>query len=42
MPVISLHTHNDRGTEVAATELGLMAGAQRVEGTLFGNAGVPG
>jgi len=35
--LISLHTHNDRGTGVAATELGLMAGAQRVEGTLFGN-----
>ena len=35
--VISLHTHNDRGTGVAATELGLMAGAARVEGTLFGN-----
>jgi 2-isopropylmalate synthase len=35
--VISLHTHNDRGTGVAATELGLLAGAQRVEGTLFGN-----
>ena len=35
--VISLHTHNDRGTGVAATELGLMAGADRVEGTLFGN-----
>jgi 2-isopropylmalate synthase len=34
---ISLHTHNDRGTAVAATELGLMAGADRVEGTLFGN-----
>ena len=34
---ISLHTHNDRGTGVAATELGLLAGAQRVEGTLFGN-----
>lgn len=34
---ISLHTHNDRGTGVAATELGLMAGADRVEGTLFGN-----
>ncbi|HAZ66890.1 MAG TPA: 2-isopropylmalate synthase, partial [Opitutae bacterium] len=31
------HTHNDRGTGVAATELGLMAGADRVEGTLFGN-----
>lgn len=35
--IVSLHTHNDRGTGVAATELGLMAGAQRVEGTLFGN-----
>jgi 2-isopropylmalate synthase len=35
--IISLHTHNDRGTGVAATELGLMAGATRVEGTLFGN-----
>ncbi len=35
--IISLHTHNDRGTGVAATELGLLAGAQRVEGTLFGN-----
>ncbi len=35
--VISLHAHNDRGTGVAATELSLMAGAQRVEGTLFGN-----
>ena len=35
--VISLHTHNDRGTGMAATELGLMTGAQRVEGTLFGN-----
>ncbi len=35
--LISLHTHNDRGTGVAATELGLMAGADRVEGTLFGN-----
>jgi 2-isopropylmalate synthase len=35
--VISLHTHNDRGTGVAASELGLMAGAQRIEGTLFGN-----
>lgn len=34
---ISLHTHNDRGTGTAATELGLMAGADRVEGTLFGN-----
>ncbi len=35
--IISLHTHNDRGTGVAACELGLMAGADRVEGTLFGN-----
>ncbi|MBX3748574.1 MAG: 2-isopropylmalate synthase [Opitutaceae bacterium] len=35
--LISLHTHNDRGTGVAATELGLLAGADRVEGTLFGN-----
>jgi 2-isopropylmalate synthase len=35
--VISVHTHNDRGTGVAATELGLLAGADRVEGTLFGN-----
>ena len=35
--VVSLHTHNDRGTGVAATELGLLAGADRVEGTLFGN-----
>ncbi len=35
--MISLHTHNDRGTGIAATELGLMAGADRVEGTLFGN-----
>jgi 2-isopropylmalate synthase len=35
--IISLHTHNDRGTGVAATELGLMAGADRVEGCLFGN-----
>ncbi len=35
--IISLHAHNDRGTGVAATELGLLAGAQRVEGTLFGN-----
>ncbi len=34
---ISLHTHNDRGTGIAATELGLLAGADRVEGTLFGN-----
>ena len=35
--VISLHTHNDRGTGVASTELALLAGADRVEGTLFGN-----
>jgi len=35
--IVSLHTHNDRGTGVAATELGLLAGADRVEGTLFGN-----
>ncbi|MEG1159229.1 MAG: 2-isopropylmalate synthase [Acidaminococcaceae bacterium] len=35
--IISLHPHNDRGTGVAATELALMAGAERVEGTLFGN-----
>ena len=35
--VLSLHPHNDRGTGIAATELGLMAGADRVEGTLFGN-----
>ncbi|MFN3239090.1 MAG: 2-isopropylmalate synthase [Pseudomonadales bacterium] len=35
--IISLHTHNDRGTGIAASELGLMAGADRIEGTLFGN-----
>ncbi len=35
--IISLHTHNDRNTGTAATELGLLAGADRVEGTLFGN-----
>ncbi|MDP2711362.1 MAG: 2-isopropylmalate synthase [Solirubrobacteraceae bacterium] len=35
--IVSLHPHNDRGTAVAATELALMAGADRVEGTLFGN-----
>ncbi len=34
---LSVHSHNDRGTGVAATELALLAGAQRVEGTLFGN-----
>jgi 2-isopropylmalate synthase len=34
---VSLHAHNDRGCAVAATELGLLAGADRVEGTLFGN-----
>ena len=35
--VLSLHPHNDRGTAVAAAELGFMAGADRIEGTLFGN-----
>ncbi len=35
--IISLHTHNDRGTAVAAAELGLLAGADRIEGTLMGN-----
>jgi len=35
--VLSVHPHNDRGSAVAATELALMAGAERVEGTLFGN-----
>ena len=35
--ILSLHPHNDRGTAVAAAEFGLMAGADRVEGTLFGN-----
>jgi 2-isopropylmalate synthase len=35
--ILSVHPHNDRGTAVAAAELGLMAGAQRIEGTLFGN-----
>ncbi|HCL67172.1 MAG TPA: 2-isopropylmalate synthase [Rhizobium sp.] len=35
--IVSLHPHNDRGTGIAATELALMAGADRVEGTLFGN-----
>ncbi len=35
--ILSLHPHNDRGTGVAAAELGVMAGADRVEGTLFGN-----
>lgn len=35
--IISLHTHNDRGTGVAASELGMLAGADRVEGCLFGN-----
>jgi len=35
--IISLHTHNDRGSAVAAAELGLLAGADRVEGTLLGN-----
>ncbi len=35
--IISIHTHNDRGTAVAASELALLAGADRIEGTLFGN-----
>ena len=35
--IISVHTHNDRGTGTAATELAILAGAERVEGTLFGN-----
>jgi len=35
--VLSVHTHNDRGSAVAATELAMLAGAERVEGTLFGN-----
>ena len=35
--IVSLHNHNDRGTGVASCELGLLAGADRVEGTLFGN-----
>ena len=35
--ILSIHPHNDRGTGIAATELGLLAGADRVEGTLFGN-----
>jgi 2-isopropylmalate synthase len=35
--ILSVHPHNDRGTAVAATEFGIMAGAERVEGTLFGN-----
>ncbi|MGN0479281.1 MAG: 2-isopropylmalate synthase [Hominenteromicrobium sp.] len=35
--VLSIHPHNDRGTATAATELGIMAGAERVEGTVFGN-----
>ncbi len=35
--IVSVHTHNDRGCAIAAAEMGLMAGAERVEGTLFGN-----
>ena len=35
--IVSLHPHNDRGSAIAATELGIMAGANRIEGTLFGN-----
>ncbi len=37
LAIISVHTHNDRGTGTAATELAMLAGAERVEGTLFGN-----
>ncbi|KTT38488.1 2-isopropylmalate synthase, partial [Pseudomonas oryzihabitans] len=40
--ILSLHPHNDRGTAVAAAELGYMAGADRIEGCLFGNGGRPG
>jgi 2-isopropylmalate synthase len=35
--IVSLHPHNDRGCAIADTELGILAGADRVEGTLFGN-----
>src|SRR5713101_3593195 len=35
--ILSIHPHNDRGTAVATAELGLLAGGDRVEGTLFGN-----
>lgn len=35
--ILSLHPHNDRGCGVAAAELGILAGADRIEGTLFGN-----
>ena len=35
--ILSVHPHNDRGTAVAAAELAVMAGAERIEGTLFGN-----
>src|SRR5690606_27150510 len=35
--IVSLHPHNDRGTGVADAELGVLAGGQRIEGTLFGN-----
>jgi 2-isopropylmalate synthase len=35
--ILSLHPHNDRGTAIAAAELGYMAGADRIEGCLFGN-----
>jgi 2-isopropylmalate synthase len=35
--ILSIHPHNDRGTAVATAELGLLAGGERVEGTLFGN-----
>ena len=37
MSYLSLHPHNDRGTGVATAELGVLAGADRLEGTLFGN-----
>ena len=39
--IVSVHTHNDRGTAVAAAELALLAGADRVEGCLFGNGSAP-
>lgn len=39
--ILSIHTHNDRGCAVASSELGILAGAQRVEGTLFGNGSAP-
>lgn len=39
--IVSIHPHNDRGTAVAAGELALLAGGQRIEGTLFGNGSAP-